>query len=381
MATPDLDRYATDAVLADGQTVHIRPVRPDDNDRMVEMWNRFSPETIRMRFFAPRNMTPQQMQFFSHVDYTDRFALAAAVPVSAEMEVDFAREKMAIFQQAWSYLRDHFYDERFHGADWNAVRARYAPHAAGARTPDELRRILQLMVGELNASHLGVNPPPGTATPSTGRLGLAWDAAEYERSGRLRVVGPGRGEWLSMLAERGVQAYGVEASAQMTRVLRARGVPVVHADAVAHLQELEPGSLDVVTGFHVVEHLELESLLELLTAARTALRPGGLLILETPNPMNLVMAACNFRLDPTHLQPLPPALTEFLVAAAGFRDVQVRMLHPKEPADLTRLRLPGVDDSTAALVAQALTKAFFGPQDYAVLARTPAHPAPQSQPG
>ncbi|MDP9434262.1 MAG: class I SAM-dependent methyltransferase [Actinomycetota bacterium] len=207
------------------------------------------------------------------------------------------------------------------------------------------------------------------------------DVERARTGGDVLDVGPGRGEWLSMLAERGVPAYGVEASAQMTRVLRARGVPVVHADAVAHLQELEPGSLDVVTGFHVVEHLELEPLLELLTAARTALRPGGLLILETPNPMNLVMAACNFRLDPTHLQPLPPALTEFLVTAAGFRDVQVRMLHPKEPADLTRLRLPGVDDSTAALVAQALTKAFFGPQDYAVLARTPAHPAPQNQPG
>ena len=77
MSTPDLDRYATDAVLADGQTVSIRPVRPQDNDRMVEMWNRFSPETIRMRFFAPRNMTPEQMRFFSNVDYTDRFALVA----------------------------------------------------------------------------------------------------------------------------------------------------------------------------------------------------------------------------------------------------------------------------------------------------------------
>jgi Tol biopolymer transport system component/C-terminal processing protease CtpA/Prc len=111
-----------------------------------------------------------------------------AVPVQAEMEVDFAREKVALFEQAWSYLRDHFYDERFHGADWPAVRARYAPHAAGARTPDELRRVLQLMVGELNASHLGVSPPPGTVTPSTGRLGLSWDAAEYERTGRLRVA-------------------------------------------------------------------------------------------------------------------------------------------------------------------------------------------------
>ena len=77
MATPDLNRYAIDAVLKDGLTVHIRPVVPDDNDRMMDMWNRFSPETIRMRFFAPRNMTPEQMRFFSNVDYKDRFALVA----------------------------------------------------------------------------------------------------------------------------------------------------------------------------------------------------------------------------------------------------------------------------------------------------------------
>ncbi|MPZ71749.1 MAG: GNAT family N-acetyltransferase [Nitriliruptorales bacterium] len=77
MTTADLDRYATDVVLKDGLTVHIRPVRPEDNDRMLEMWKRFSPETIRMRFFAPRTMDAEQMRFFSNVDYRDRFALVA----------------------------------------------------------------------------------------------------------------------------------------------------------------------------------------------------------------------------------------------------------------------------------------------------------------
>jgi tricorn protease len=110
------------------------------------------------------------------------------INVNAELEVDFAAEKTAVFEQAWTYLRDHFYDERFHGVDWNAVHACYAPHVAGARTADEMRRVLSLMVGELDASHLGVNAPPGGATPSTGRLGIRWDAAEYERSGRLRVA-------------------------------------------------------------------------------------------------------------------------------------------------------------------------------------------------
>ncbi len=212
----------------------------------------------------------------------------------------------------------------------------------------------------------------GTEADVRARLEIYLQDVERAGTGRgVLDVGPGRGEWLSLLAERGVPAYGVEASAEMTVVLRDRGLPVVHGDAIPHLHELEPGSLDVVTGLHVIEHLGLEPLLELLAAARVALRPSGVLILETPNPMNLVMGACNFYLDPTHLQPLPPALTEFLVTAAGFSDVQVRLLHPKEPVDLQGLHLPGVADSTSALLAQALTKAFFGPQDYALLACAP----------
>ena len=119
------------------------------------------------------------------------------VAVSAEMDVDFAREKIEVFNQAWSYLRDSFYDPGFHGVDWQAVRTEYAPRVAGARTPDEMRRVLSLMVGELNASHLGVSAPFGGGNQAgVGKLGLRFDRAEYEGSGRLRVtevipLGPG----------------------------------------------------------------------------------------------------------------------------------------------------------------------------------------------
>jgi hypothetical protein len=50
-------------------------------------------------------------------------------------------------------MRDGFYDDKFHGVNWDAVRAQYAPRIAGAQTPAEMRRLLNLMVGELNASH------------------------------------------------------------------------------------------------------------------------------------------------------------------------------------------------------------------------------------
>lgn len=108
--------------------------------------------------------------------------------VTAEMDVDFSREKMEVFHQAWTYLRDFFYDPKFHGVDWQSMRGQYEPLIAGARTPDEVRRLLQLMVGELNASHLGAGAPFSQTQVTTGRLGLRFDRHEYETSGRLKVT-------------------------------------------------------------------------------------------------------------------------------------------------------------------------------------------------
>ena len=114
------------------------------------------------------------------------------IVVTAELDVDFSQEKMEVFRQAWTYMRNGFYDDKFHGANWDAVRTEYAPVIAGVRTPDEMRRVLNLMMGELNASHLGAaggGGPGGGGEPSgSGKLGLRFDRNEYETAGRLRVT-------------------------------------------------------------------------------------------------------------------------------------------------------------------------------------------------
>jgi Tol biopolymer transport system component/C-terminal processing protease CtpA/Prc len=107
--------------------------------------------------------------------------------VTAEVDIDFSKQKEIVFQQAWSYLNDHFYDPKFHGADWAGMREKYRQYAAAARTPDELRRVVSLMIGELNASHLGISAPGGGSDVS-GRLGLRFDRKEYEGSGKLRIT-------------------------------------------------------------------------------------------------------------------------------------------------------------------------------------------------
>lgn len=108
--------------------------------------------------------------------------------VNLDMNVDLNKEKMEVFEQGWRYLRDNFFDDKFNGVDWNAVRATYEPLVASARTMDETRRLMNMMVGELNASHLGVGGPSGfTATP-VGKLGLRFDRDEFENSGRLKIT-------------------------------------------------------------------------------------------------------------------------------------------------------------------------------------------------
>jgi tricorn protease len=113
---------------------------------------------------------------------------ARPLAVSAEMDVDFTTERETIFEEAWSLLNENFYDPAFHGANWQETRARFAPYAAGAANNADLRRLLSLMIGELNASHLGIAGPPDPSATATGRLGLRFDPEEYARSGRLKIA-------------------------------------------------------------------------------------------------------------------------------------------------------------------------------------------------
>src|SRR5688572_28288936 len=140
-------------------------------------WAQFSPDSKEIFFIENGRIGVVNLE-----------GRARQLAVTAEMDVDFSREKMEVFRQGWSYLRDFFYDPNYHGANWEQVRAEYEPLVAGSRTPDEMRRIMQLMVGELNASHLGAGAPPAGVQPSTGRIGLRFDRREYETTGRLRIT-------------------------------------------------------------------------------------------------------------------------------------------------------------------------------------------------
>ena len=174
-------------------------------------------------------------------------------------------------------------------------------------------------------------------------------------------LGCGRGEWLEVLRDNGLVATGVDINRIFLDGCRELGLGVVEKDAIAYLRSLKPNSVGAVTAFHLIEHLPIKTLIALMDETLRVLLPGGVVILETPNPANLITGSCNFYFDPTHRNPLPGPLTQYLLEARGFCRTQFMPLHPYgETPD----RLTSGDPQVQRIVNQFL----FGPQDYAVVA-------------
>lgn len=142
--------------------------------------------------------------------------------------------------------------------------------------------------------------------------------ASLQANGPAIDLGCGRGEWLEVLGEEGFAAQGVDLDEGMLAACRERGLNARHADALASLRALPDESMALVSAFHVVEHLPFDDVRTLVREALRVLAPGGLLVLETPNPENLVVGACSFYQDPSHVRPVPPELLNFVVEHAGF---------------------------------------------------------------
>ena len=169
-------------------------------------------------------------------------------------------------------------------------------------------------------------------------------------------LGCGRGEWVELLQCAGFAPQGVDLDAGMLAACTERGLPAMQGDAIAHLKTLDDGSQCIVSGFHIAEHIPFDDLETLVKQALRVLKPGGLLILETPNPENLVVGACSFFLDPTHLRPIPPLLLSFLPEFHGFSRVRtVRLQESAElraRADIRMMEVLGGVSPDYAVVAQ-----------------------------
>jgi O-antigen chain-terminating methyltransferase len=175
-------------------------------------------------------------------------------------------------------------------------------------------------------------------------------------------VGCGRGEWLELLAGQDWTVQGIDLNPVMVEVCAEYGIDAVKGDAIAFLREQADDSLAAVTGFHIIEHLPFEILLQLVNEAMRVIRPGGLVLFETPNPENILVGSHTFYHDFTHRNPVTPHAAQFLLRYAGFSDIEVIRSHPYPES----ARVPGNDPLT-----ERINGALCGPQDYAVLACKP----------
>jgi O-antigen chain-terminating methyltransferase len=200
--------------------------------------------------------------------------------------------------------------------------------------------------------------------------------------GPVLDLGCGRGEALALLRDHNIAGRGVDSSERMVQLCRDRGLEAGVGDLFAMLAGVAEGSLGGVISFHVIEHLPGAALDRLVRLAGRALKPGGVLILETPNPLSVVVAARNFWLDPTHVRPVHPESLKLMYELAGFDPVERLDLRPfpesQRLPEIELATLPAEQRPLADLVNRLrdrLDEVLFGYQDFGMVGRKPG-PSP-----
>jgi SAM-dependent methyltransferase len=142
----------------------------------------------------------------------------------------------------------------------------------------------------------------------------------FEDKSPVLELGCGRGEFLALLADKGIKAEGVDPDGAVAAAARAGGLDVTGADPVAYLHgEPAPGPYQGVFCDHLVEHLTPDRVGELLAGVRRVLAPGGRFVVVTPNPACYAVLSHDFWRDPTHVRLYDLPLLERLCRQAGLQ--------------------------------------------------------------
>jgi 2-polyprenyl-3-methyl-5-hydroxy-6-metoxy-1,4-benzoquinol methylase len=182
-------------------------------------------------------------------------------------------------------------------------------------------------------------------------------------------LGFGRGEFMDLLTELGVEVRGVEPDPQLVASARGRGLDVESGLAVEYLRSVEPASLGGIVMIQVIEHLSPQQVIDFVALAAEKVRPGGKVVLETINPASLFTYAHAFWVDPDHVRPVHPNYLEFLFREAEFARLSIEYRSPVSEAEAL-VPLAGDDPQTKLVNEnfQRIGALLFGAQDYAIIA-------------
>ena len=170
----------------------------------------------------------------------------------------------------------------------------------------------------------------------------------------------GRAEWVQLLQAKDIEAYGIDQNKSMLELGIQHGVKNLKAvDAFDYLKSCQEDSFDFVSAFHIIEHISYIDLVNLLLQIKKVAKKGATILLETPNPENMIVSTNNFYIDPTHKNPIPSSYMKFLLEYLGFDDVRVEIINPMSASKLLK-----EESQTASLIK----KHFYQGQDYIIKA-------------
>lgn len=195
---------------------------------------------------------------------------------------------------------------------------------------------------------------------------------EYFKPGETVVdLGCGRGEWLELLVDKGIEAVGVDISESFVSMCRNKGLNVVMEDMFSYLEHQPDHSLDGITAIQVIEHITPAALAKLVGLCYRKLKLGGRVIFETQNPMSVSTLTSFFYVDPTHIRPVHPSWLEYLFKASSFTEITAEYPEYAWVTDGSIPALPGNDESTKLFNQRIcyLNNFLYGSTDYAVIAR------------
>lgn len=174
-------------------------------------------------------------------------------------------------------------------------------------------------------------------------------------------IGCGRAEWVQLLQAKNIDAYGIDQNSAMLEIALENNVKNLKSiDAFEYLLSCEENYYDLITAFHIIEHLSYMDLINLLLQIRKVAKNNATVLLETPNPANMLVSTNNFYLDPTHKNPIPSAYMKFLLEYLGFEDVEVYIINPMNDSKLLK------EESQSA---KLINHHFYQGQDYLIKAK------------
>ncbi len=181
-------------------------------------------------------------------------------------------------------------------------------------------------------------------------------------------LGCGRGELLEVLQRAGIEARGMDADPAMVASCQRRGLAAEVGQLPQALAALPVASVGAVTAIHLLEHLPVAGWTAVVAAAMRVLRPGGVFLVECPNPDTLRVGGGLYWADPTHRTPVHPRALELVARAVGFEVSEIRYLRPFPPEQ--QLASPGQPPELRHL-AERLDAWLSGPRDFLLVARKP----------